>query len=179
MKGRYALSALVLTFSLTVVSGSALAQSSDNNTCSQINQNDSTEAALAQRLACYNSELDGLTLLIGNLLKEREQLSVLMDSDSGAALANSGTDDLKINDQLETIEQLRLERSDLSSQLHRELIEKHEKLLSKEAEDRLLRNYSQAYLAIADENAALVARIKMLNEERSALQSEYLSLIHI
>ncbi len=174
MKDRFAVPfiALVISLSSLFVVSSALYAQDTSNDCKAIDENDSTESVLTKRLVCYNSELDGLTLLMGKLLKEREQLSVLLDEESSAALAGTETDSNTLNEQLETIEQLRLERSELSAQLHQELIDKHEQLLSKEAEDRLLRNYSEAYLAIADENAELIARVKSLNEQLVALTDD-------
>ena len=176
MKARLPVPALVMFVVSAFGMFSAAHAQSASNDCNPIDGNDSTESVLNQRLACYNSELDGLTLLMGKLLKEREQLSVLLDEDSGAALADSNSDNNLLEEQLQTIEQLRLERSDLSAQLHKELIDKHEQLLSKEAEDRLLRNYSEAYLAIADENAELVKRVKTLNEQLTELTTDHETL---
>lgn len=164
MKGRHFLSASGLALCLFFVYGPVSGETSPSNDCVALDLNDSSEGALAQRLSCYNNELDSLSLLIGNLLKEREQLSSLLDGTEATEIAEDNS-----AEQQSTIERLRQERSELSAQLHRQLIENQEKLLDKEAEERLLRNYSQAYLAIADENAALVARIKTLNQRITEL----------
>lgn len=167
MKRCHALSASAITLCAALLSGSIFADSTSPPECLSNEAGDNSEAALAVRLSCYNNELDGLSLLIGDLLEERAQISALLDGSAAVQIQQDGAEQ-----HLETIEQLRMERSNLSAQLHKELIEKQERLLNKEAEERLLRNYSQAYLAIADENAELVARISTLNQQIESLTAE-------
>ncbi|MEM7257585.1 MAG: OmpA family protein, partial [Pseudomonadota bacterium] len=172
LNGRHALTASALTLCSILFSGPVPADSATPPDCQSFETNqsvdtDTSEEALAERLACYNSELDGLSLLIGDLLKEREKISTLLNGSAAIQIEQDGA-----GQHLETIEALRLERSKLSAQLHQQLIEKQERLLDKEAEERLLRNYSQAYLAIADENSELVTRVQTLNQRVEALEQQ-------
>ncbi len=175
MKGRQALCASACALVVALWSGLpsefAFADSSAATECGSFEQYDSSEDALAQRLSCYNTELDALSLLIGSLLQEREKLTSLMDDANAPDIAQDNN-----TDYLNTIERLRVERSELSAQLHRQLIENQARLLDKEAEERLLRNYSRAYLAVADENAELVARTKSLNQRVAELEQANSSL---
>ena len=90
---------------------------------------------------------------------------------SELALAPTEPDSQIVNKQLETIKQLQLERAELRSQFHRLLSEKQTIQLNRDSDERLFKNYSEAYIALSRENTELK---KLLDEYQLSAKDQQL-----
>ena len=139
--------------------------------CAALSLESSSTATSARQLACYNERLNILSDLLAGLISEREKLNNTLGNYSELALAPTEPDSQIVNKQLETIKQLQLERAELRSQLHRLLSEKQTIQLNRDSDERLFKNYSEAYIALSRENTELK---KLLDEYQLSAKDQQL-----
>lgn len=153
------LTKLVSAISLTVLCSTGYTQSQTARAasaeCAALELESSSTVTSARQLACYNERLTNLSDLLAGLISEREKLNSTLGDFAESELAQSDPDNQTVNQQLETIKQLQLERAELRSQLHRLLSEKQSVQLNQDTDERLFRNYSEAYIALSKENTEL------------------------
>ena len=171
------LTKLVSAISLTVLSNTGYTQTQNVSVvsaeCAALELESSTTVTSARRLACYNERLSRLSDLLGDLIDERNRLNSTPGIFSESEMPSSEQDNQLVNEQLQTIKQLQLERAELRSQLHQLLTEKETVQLNRDTDQRLFRNYSEAYIALSRENAELK---KLLAEHQVSAEDQLLLL---
>ena len=112
-------------------------------------------ASMATRLSCYNLKLDNLTNVLSGLISERAQLNNVIGDTNTSTQRQISADSEVVDEQQKTIQKLQLERAELRAQLHRLLTERHPLQLDQETDERLFKNYSEAYTSLTIENDEL------------------------
>lgn len=157
---------------LTFLSGNAYSQNKaidlppDDCTATELQNDDS--ASMAIRLSCYNHKLDNLTGVLSGLINERKRLNDVIGTFEPNTQQTLVTENSLASEQQQTIQQLQVERAELRAQLHRLLSEKQPTQLDLETDERLFRNYSEAYAALSIENVELR---KLLEEYQASATS--------